>query len=136
MQRMCNTLNILCHRCREQDESHLHFILYCKLTKVTPDCIIELINLNYSFNISFKFNLKTMTLGSFWILWWCTSLKNSTNILEVILIHLFKACHENGYDKINVLSNFKCSLVSCFNKLRDTANDLGSKKTFLKTWNP
>ena len=43
-------------------------------------------------------------------------------------MHLFKACHKDGYDKINKLSNFKCSLVSFFNKLRDAANELGSKK--------
>ena len=42
---------------------------------------------------------------------------------------------EDGYDKINGLSNFKCNLDSCFNKLRDTADELGSKKTFLRTWN-
>ena len=34
MQKMCNTLNILCPKCREQDESHPHFIFYCKLPKV------------------------------------------------------------------------------------------------------
>ena len=33
------------------------------------------------------------------------------------------------------LFNFKCNLVSCFNKLRNTTNKLGSKETFLKTWN-
>ena len=42
-------------------------------------------------------------------------------------MHLFKAFHEDGYDKINELSNFKCNFVSCFNKLRGTANELGSK---------
>ena len=46
-------------------------------------------------------------------------------LLEVILMHLFKACHEDGYDKINEPSNFKCGFVSFFNKLRDTANELG-----------
>ena len=45
-------------------------------------------------------------------------------------MHLFKGCHEDGYDKINELSNFKCNVVSCFNKLRYTADDLGSKKIF------
>ena len=129
---MCNTLNIVCPRCREQDESHPHFIFYCKLSKVTPDYISELINLNYSFNIPFRFSLKTIIMGSFSILWWCT-FKNSTKILEVILMHLFKACHEDGYDKINELSNFKCNLVSCFDKLKDTANEISSKKLF---WGP
>ena len=41
---------------------------------------------------------------------------------------LFRACHEDGYDKINELSNFKCSLVSFFNKFRDAANELSSIK--------
>ena len=58
------------------------------------------------------------------------NLKSLPTHLEVILMHLFKACHEDGYDKINELSNFKCSLVSFFNKLRDTADELGSKKIF------
>ena len=43
-------------------------------------------------------------------------------------MHLFRACHEDGYDKINELSDFKCGLASFFNKLRDNANELGSKK--------
>ena len=43
-------------------------------------------------------------------------------------MHLFKTCHEDGYDKINELSDFKGSLVYFFNKLRDAANELGSKK--------
>ena len=45
-------------------------------------------------------------------------------------MHLFKACPEDGYDKINELSNFKCNVVSCFNKFRDTTNELGSKHFF------
>ena len=65
IQRMCNTLNILCPRCWEQDESYPHFIFCCKLSKVTPDYISELINLNYSFNIPFIFGLKTIIIGSF-----------------------------------------------------------------------
>ena len=55
-------------------------------------------------------------------------LKTLPTLLEVILLHLFKACHEDDYDKINELSNIKCSLVSFFNKLRDAANELDSKK--------
>ena len=33
------------------------------------------------------------------------------------------------------LFKFKRNLVSCFNKFRDTATELGSKETFWKTWN-
>ena len=36
---------------------------------------------------------------------------------------LFKACHEDGYDKINELSNVKYGFVSFLNKLRVTANE-------------
>ena len=54
----------------------------------------------------------------------------------MILMHLFKACHEDGYDKINELSNFKCYLASCFNNFRDTANELDSKKTFRESGSP
>ena len=50
-------------------------------------------------------------------------LKILLTLSEVILMHLFKACHEDGYDKINKLSNFKYSFVSFFNKLRVTANE-------------
>ena len=78
IQRMGNTPNIPCPRCREQDKSHPHFILYCKLFKITLGYISELINLNYFFTIPFKFILKTIIMGFFSILWWCT-FKNSTH---------------------------------------------------------
>ena len=61
VQRMGNTL-ILCLKCREQNESHLHFMFYCKLTKLTVEYISELVNLNYYFNIIFKFTLKTVMI--------------------------------------------------------------------------
>ena len=51
IQRMGNTSNNLHPKCMEQNESHLHFRFYCKLSKVTLDYITELINLNYSFNL-------------------------------------------------------------------------------------
>ena len=57
---MGNTPNILHPRRMEQAESQPHFIFYCKLSKVTLDYISELINLNYSFNLPFKFSLKTI----------------------------------------------------------------------------
>ena len=76
IQRMGNTPNILHPRCREQDESHPHYIFYCKLSKVILDYISELIDLNYSFNIPSKFSLKTIKMGFFSILWWCTFKKS------------------------------------------------------------
>ena len=78
IQRMINTLNILHPRFMEQDESHPYFIFYWKLSKVTLDYIYELINLNHSLNLPFKFSLKTMKMDSFSILWQCT-FKNSTH---------------------------------------------------------
>ena len=78
IQRMSNTLNILHPRCMEQDESHLYFIFYCNLSKVTLDYICELINLSYPLNLPFKFSLKTMKMDSFSILWQC-AFKSSTH---------------------------------------------------------
>ena len=65
IQRMGNTLNNLCPRCREQNEFHPHLTFYCKLTKVIPDYISELIDLNYSFDIPFKFSIKSIIMGYF-----------------------------------------------------------------------
>ena len=78
IQRMVNTHNILHPRRMEQDESHLHCIFYCKLSRVTLNYISELIKLNYSFNLPFKFTLKTIKMDSFSILWRCT-FKNSSH---------------------------------------------------------
>ena len=41
----------------------------------------------------------------------------------------------DAHDKINEFPNFKYNLTSRFNKLQDTATELGSEDTFLKTWN-
>ena len=68
IQRMGNRLNILDPRRMEQVESHPNFIFCCKLSKVSLDYISELININYSFNLPFKFSLKTIKMGSFSIL--------------------------------------------------------------------
>ena len=61
---MGNTPNILCPRCKEQNESQLYFIFHCKLSKITLDFISELINLKYAFNIPFKITLKTIIMGT------------------------------------------------------------------------
>ena len=55
----------MCPSCREQDESHNHFIFYCKLSKITLDYISELINPNYyTFNIPLKVSPKAMIMGA------------------------------------------------------------------------
>ena len=61
--RMGNPPNILCPKCKEQEESHPHVIYYCKLSKTILGFISELIHLNYSFNIPFKISLKAITMG-------------------------------------------------------------------------
>ena len=62
--RMGNTSNILCPRCKEQKESQPYFIFYCMLSKITLDFINELINLKYTFSIAYKITLKTIIKGT------------------------------------------------------------------------
>ena len=62
--RMTNAQNILCTRCKEQEESQPHFIFYSSFPKLLWDFISELINLKYAFNISFKITLKTIIMGN------------------------------------------------------------------------
>ena len=65
-------------------------------------------------------------------------LKILPTLLEVFLRHLSycrRKAFNDTYDKIIEFSNFKYTLVSQFNKLQDTAAELGSKDTFLRTWN-
>ena len=57
-------------------------------------------------------------------------------VIEVFLRHLSfcqrKAFYEDGYNKINELSNYKQNLISRFNTLRDKAIVLVSNISFLK----
>ena len=103
------------------------FTFYCKIFKI---------NLDYS-ELQ-KVSLKAITMGI-----WSQShdgihFKILPTLLEVFLRHLSyclgKAFNE-GYDKINEFSSFKCNLVSRFNKFQDTVTELSSKDTFLRTWN-
>ena len=61
--RMGNAPNILYPIYKEQEESNSYFVLCCELFKTSLG-LSELINLNYSFNIPFKINLKN-PLGAF-----------------------------------------------------------------------
>ena len=61
--RIDNTTNILCPRCKKQKESQPYFIFHCNFSKITLDFISELINLKYAFNIPFKITLKTIMMG-------------------------------------------------------------------------
>ena len=75
-------------------------------------------NLNYT-----KFSLKAIKIGPSYQSHDGVHLKILPRLLEMFLRHLsyyhMKAFYE-GYDKINEFSNFKCNLVSRFNKLRGT----------------
>ena len=65
-----------------------------------------------------------------------THLKILPTLLEAFLRHLSycrkKALYE-GYDKVNEFSNSKCELVSRFNNIQQSATELASKDTFLRT---
>ena len=61
---MDNAPNILCSRCKEQEESQHYFTFYCKLSKITLDLISELISLKYAFNIPFKITVQIIIMGN------------------------------------------------------------------------
>lgn len=98
------------------------------LSKITLDYINELIKLNYTFNTPFKVSLKTIVMEVLSQSDDGIYLKIITTLLEMFLRYLShyhcKVFHEDGYDKINQLSIFKCNLASRFIKLRDTATKL------------
>ena len=145
--------NIVCLRNTEQDESHLYFLFHCKLCKTTPNYITKLINLNCNFNTPFKVNLKAIIMETlihfldgvllqiFPDLWevflrhYISKRKALMKMDKDIFISAKRGFDEDGYEKINKLSNFKCSPASRISKLRDSAIELGSKNTFLKTLN-
>ena len=65
--KMGNAPNILCPKCKEQEESQPYFIFYCKLSKIilrlhqwTNQSKIRF----YCFNIPFKIALKTIVMGT------------------------------------------------------------------------
>ena len=65
-------------------------------------------------------------------------LKTLPTLLEVFLRHLSywrRKTFNKAYDKINEFSDFKYNLISRFSKLQNTATELSSKNTFLRTWN-
>ena len=49
LHRMGNNPNSLCPRCKEREESHLHFIFRYRLSQTILAFINKLINLNYTF---------------------------------------------------------------------------------------
>ena len=128
--RIGNVPNILHPRCKEQDDkmnlTHLppapphpftpaHFTFYCKISKLELHKVC--LAMGTSPQLHDSIHLKILPI-----------------LFEMFLRHLSycqrKACNE-AYDKINGFSNFKYNPVSWFNKLQDTATELGSKDTFL-----
>ena len=118
--RIGNVPNILRPRCKKQDESQSPFYLLLQDFQ------------NYSRRI-WTMQSSSQSHDSI-------HLKILPKFLEVFLRHLYfsycrrKAFNE-AYDKINEFSDFKDYLASRFNKLEDTATELGSKNSFLRTWN-
>ena len=58
LHKMGNNPNSLFPRCKEQEESHSHFIFHCRLSQITLDFINKLINLNYTSRTPFKISIK------------------------------------------------------------------------------
>ena len=62
--RMGNTPNILCPRCKGQEESKPCFTFFVSFPKLLWDFISELINLKHAFKIPFKITLRTIIMGT------------------------------------------------------------------------
>ena len=122
--RIGNKQNILYPRCKEQNESHPRFYLLLQAVQ------------NYSriiWTIQSQSKLGTSSQQHDGI-----HLKILPSVLKLFFRHLSCCCRKafnEGFDKFNNFSNFKCNLVSQFNSLQDAASELGSKNTFLRTSN-
>ena len=136
---MGNGPSILCSNCKKREKSHLHFTFYYQLSQTTLDSISKLININFSLSSPSKMCLKDIIMGSFSHFHDGVQLKALPSILEVFLKYLSycrsKAFHDDGYDKINELSNYKGNFFFRINDLSDTVTKFGFKETILKTWN-
>ena len=113
-----NSPNILCSRLYRTRWVSFPFYIPLQTVFKTTLCISKLVNLNYTFEIS----LKVIIIG--------TASKFHNDIhLKILLIfmcfsgilHIIKgkAFMKKNITKISELSNFKCSLASHVNKIRD-----------------
>ena len=136
---MGNTPTTLCCRCKEREESHSHYIFHYKLSQNTLNFINEIINHSYDFQSPFKIGIKDILMGTSCHTHDGVKLEILLTLIEVFLRHLSfcqrKTFYEDGYNKINELSNYKGNLISRFNTLRDMAIELDLKESFLKKWN-
>ena len=139
LHRMGNTPTTLCCRCKEREESHSHYIFHYKLSQNTLNFINEIINHSYDFQSPFKIGIKDILMGTSCHTHDGVKLEILLTLIEVFLRHLSfcqrKTFYEDGYNKINELSNSKGNLISRFNTLRDMAIELDLKESFLKKWN-
>ena len=139
LHRMGNNPNSLCPRCKEQEESHSHFVFHCRLSKTTLDFINKLINLNCTFRTFFRISIKDILIATPPHTHDGVKLESLQTRTEVFLRHIIfcrrKAFHGDGYERIQELTNFKGNLDSRFNKLRDMSIELDSKHSFLRKWN-
>ena len=107
-------------------------MFHCKLSKTwlrKKLYIRELIDLNYTFNMPFIASpeAKATINGCF--------LFQFHNDIHSKILPIFLEMFFRHFIKMNLNAYFKCSLTSRINKLRDTAIELGSKCSFLNTWN-
>ena len=111
LHRMGKNPNSLCPRCKEREESHPHFIFHCRLSQTTLDFINKLINLNYNFRTPFRISIKDILMATSPHTHDGVKLEILQTLIEVFLRHINfcrrKAFYEDGYDKIQELSNFK-----------------------------
>ena len=115
--------------CKEEDESHPHFIFRYKLF-LKPSYISKLVNLNYFF----KASLKAVITGT-------TSQFHNGIHLKILFIFIWvflrhitycqrKPSYEDEYDNRNKRSNFEWNLASHINKIRKTSIELGWRDLF------
>ena len=135
---MGNSSTPICPRCKEYDETRPHFLFRCKLSQTTLNFINELVNLNYALQSPFRISIKDILMGNSTHSHDGVKLEIIPTLIEVFLRHLYfcwrKAFYEDGYSKINELTNYEGNLISKFTILRDKAIEIGSKESFLKKW--
>ena len=138
IQQMGNTPTILCPRCRENEESHPHFIFHCQLLQTTLNFINRLINENYQFQTPYQISITDILMNLSYKTYEDVRLEILPTLIKVFLRHLSfcrrKAFYEDGDNKINELDKYKGNLISRFKTLKDKAIEFGSTKFFLKKW--
>ena len=134
LHRMGTNPDSLCTRCKEQEESHPHFIFHCRLSQITLDFINKLINLSHTFRTPFKISIRVISMATSSHTHDGIKLEILQTLTEVFLRHVTfcwrKAFCGDGYDKIQELSNFKGNHVSHFKKLQSSVRWIGFKRIF------